>query len=158
MRLTNLLVLVAMIATFVGCASSSSRSKARNSAILESVFSEVWSKGNVDLIDQLYAPGFIGHFPGETFRGREGIRSHVIAHRKAFPDWTETIQDTIIERDKIVARFTSQGTNLGEFLGKPPTGNHIKISEVAIFKIEDGMIVEQWVYPDMLSMQQQLLR
>jgi len=53
-------------------------------------------------------------------------------------------------------RFRSRGTNLGEFLDSPPTGNHVQISEAAIFKLEDGKIVEQWVYPDILSLQAQL--
>jgi steroid delta-isomerase-like uncharacterized protein len=120
------------------------------------VFSEIWSKGNVDLIDDLFGEDFVGHFPGETLHGREGIRNQVEAHRRAFPDWTEEIEDTIAEGDRVVVRFTSNGTNLGDFLGNPPTGNHIEISEVAIFRMSDGRIVEQWVYPDMLSMQRQL--
>ena len=41
-------------------------------------------------------------------------------------------------------------------MGNPPTGNRVEISEVAIFRLRDGRIAEQWVYPDMLSMQQQL--
>jgi steroid delta-isomerase-like uncharacterized protein len=145
-----------MILTPLGCGPSDDHSKAENLEVVRVVFSEVWSKGNVDLVDDLYTADFVGHFPAGTFHGREGIRSRVIAHRTAFPDWTEQIEDTIAEQDRVVARFRSAGTNLGEFLGSPPTGNRIEISEVAIFKLKDGKIVEQWVYPDMLSMQRQL--
>jgi len=62
----------------------------------------------------------------------------------------------IADRDRVVVRFTSRGTNLGEFLGNPPTGNHVELSEVAIFRLSNGKIVEQWVYPDILSLQSQL--
>ena len=62
----------------------------------------------------------------------------------------------IAEQDRVVARFTSSGTNLGDFLGSPPTGNRVEISEVAVFRLRDGKIVEQWVYPDILTMQRQL--
>ena len=156
MRRTGTLLLVVMSMTILGCGSSADHSKAENVKVVQVIFSEVWSKGNVDLIDELYAADFVGHFPGETFHGREGIRSHVTAHRIAFPDWAEQIEDTIAEKDRVVVRFRSSGTNLGEFLDRAPTGNRVEISEVAIFRLKDGKVVEQWVYPDMLSMQRQL--
>lgn len=139
-----------------GCCSPSERSESRNIGVIRKVFAEVWSEGNVDLIDELYARNYVGHFPAETFHGREGIRSHVTAHRTAFPDWTEEIVDIIADRDRVAVRFLSRGTNLGKFLDSPPTGHHVQISEAAIFKLEDGKIVEQWVYPDILSLQAQL--
>lgn len=155
-RATILIASATMAMSLTCCAASDDPVKARNVSSVRVVFSEIWSKGNVDLIDDLYEENFVGHFPGETVHGREGIRSQVVAHRRAFPDWTEEIEDTIAERDRVVVRFTSSGTNLGEFLGNPPTERHIEISEVAVFKMSDGKIVEQWVYPDILSMQRQL--
>jgi hypothetical protein len=65
-------------------------------------------------------------------------------------------EDVLADGDRMAVRFTSRGTNLGEFLGSPPTGNRVEISEVAIFRLSDGEIVEQWVYPDMRSLQRQL--
>lgn len=156
MRQTGIFLLIAMATIPLSWGSSDDQSKARNIEVVQVVFAEVWSKGNIDLIDGLYAAEFVGHFPAETFHGREGIKSHVIAHRTAFPDWSEEIEDTIAEKDRVVVRFRSKGTNLGKFLGNPPTGNRVEISEVAIFRFKDGKIVEQWVYPDMLSMQRQL--
>ena len=150
------LVPTAVTIILMGCATSDSPVKDRNIETVHVVFSEIWSKGNVDLISDLYAENYVGHFPEETVHGREGLLDSVMAHRRAFPDWTEEIEDTIADRDRVVIRFTSRGTNKGDFLGNPPTGNHIEISEVAIFRLSDGKIVEQWVYPDMLSMQRQL--
>ncbi len=104
-----------------------------------------------------YSPiDFVGHFPEETVHGREGVLAQVMAHRRSFPDWTEEVEDTIADRDRVVVRFKSHGTNSGDFLGRPPTGNRVEISEVAIFRLSDGKIVEQWVYPDILSLQRQL--
>jgi steroid delta-isomerase-like uncharacterized protein len=140
----------------MGCRASDAPVKVRNVEVVQVVFAEIWSKGNVDLIGELFAEDFVGHFPGETVHGREGILAEVIAHRTAFPDWTEEVEDAIADRDRVVVRFTSRGTNLGDFLGNQPTGKHVEISEVAIFRLSDGRIVEQWVYPDMLSLQRQL--
>ena len=151
-------LLLAVLATIlgVGCTPSADPVKARNIEVAYRVPSEIWSKGSVGLIDELFADNFVGHFPEETVHGRDELRAQVIAHRSAFPDWTEEVVDTIADRDRVVIRFRSRGTNLGEFLGGEPTGNRVEISEVAIFRFDDGKIVEQWVYPDILSLQRQL--
>jgi len=151
-----LLVPSAVTMMLMGCTASDDPVKATNVEVVHRVFADIWSQGNVDLIGDLFAEDFVGHFPAETVHGREGIRAEVISHRTAFPDWTEEVEDTIADRDRVVVRFTSRGTNLGDFLGNPPTRNHVEISEVAIFKLSDGRIVEQWVYPDILSLQRQL--
>jgi steroid delta-isomerase-like uncharacterized protein len=155
MRL-NLILSVALAVAVCGCSDSSSANRSRNIKIVELEHSEIWSKGNLQLIDGVYAENFIGHFPAGTVRGRAGIRAEVKAHRTAFPDWTETVDDVIADGDRVVTRFTSRGTNFGEFLGKPATGKRIEISEACIHRFADGKIVELWVYPDFPSLQRQL--
>ena len=152
----SLLLGVALAGAAYGCADSSSENKIQNIKLVELAHSEIWSKGNVDLIDNVYSEDFIGHFPGGTVRGHAGIRAEVEAHRTAFPDWTEVVDDVIADGDHVVTRFTSRGTNLGEFLGKPATGKRIEISEVCVQRIADGKIAELWVYPDFPSLQRQL--
>jgi steroid delta-isomerase-like uncharacterized protein len=156
MQRIGIFLLIPLFSIPSGCGPAAEHSDAENTEVVRLVFNEVFSKGDVGLIDELYASEFVGHFPAETVHGREGIRRHVLAHRTAFPDWRERIEDLITEGDRVAARFTSSGTNLGEFLGHSPTGNRVEISEVAIFKLKDGKIVEQWVYPDILRMQRQL--
>lgn len=152
----NLLLSVVLTVAAWGCTDSSGANKSRNIKLVELEHSEIWSKGNVDLLDTVYAENVIGHFPAGIVQGHAGIRARIKAHRTAFPDWTEVIDDVIVEGDRVVTRFTSRGTNLGEFLGNPATGNHVEISEVCVHRIAEGKIVEIWVYPDFRSMQQQL--
>jgi steroid delta-isomerase-like uncharacterized protein len=118
--------------------------------------SQIWSQGRLDLVSEIYTPDFVGHFPAGIVRGHSGIRDRIESHRKAFPDWSETVVDMIVDGNKVVTRFISRGTNLGPFLGNPPTGNRVEVSEVAIFRLADGKIAEQWVYPDMRTLQRQL--
>jgi steroid delta-isomerase-like uncharacterized protein len=147
---------VAMVATVCGCSGSFDAGRSRNIEVVETVHAEIWSKGNLGLIDTLFSEDFIGHFPAGTVRGRVGMRSNVEAHRTSFPDWTETVEDIIADRDRVVTRFTSRGTNLGKFLGNPATGNQVEISEVCVHRFTNGKIVELWVYPDFPSLQRQL--
>lgn len=70
------------------------------SATAQRFFGEVWSAGKLDLVDELFAPGYVGHpsGPEETVRGPEGIRRYVGRLRQAFPDLTMTVEDQIAER------------------------------------------------------------
>lgn len=119
---------------------------------------ETWNKGNLALIDELYAPEFVQHFlpDGTELRGIDALRDHVRSHREAFPDWTETIEHIVAEGDLVVIHFTSTGTNEGTFLGNPPTGKRVQIHEVSIVRIVDGKIAEQWLLPNLLGLTQQL--
>lgn len=119
---------------------------------------EIWSEGRVELIPDIYTADFTGHFPAGPVHGHDGIRGRVLAHRQAFPDWTEQIEDVVFEGERIAIRFTSTGTNLGPFQGMPPTGNPVRITELAMYRLADGKIAEQWVFPDLRSMEAQLNR
>jgi steroid delta-isomerase-like uncharacterized protein len=151
-----LFILFAGVLLLNGCSVFVSNQEARNIEVVHAVAVEVFSQGRLERIDDLYAADFIGHFPDGIVRGREALKEHVAGHRRTFPDWTEEIDDTIARGNRVAIRFTSRGTNKGEFLGKPATGNRVEISEAVILRMSNGKIAEQWVYPDILSMQQQL--
>jgi steroid delta-isomerase-like uncharacterized protein len=131
-------------------------SLAANRELIRRQHEEVWSKGNIAIIDEIYAPNFVGHFPFGQSGGREELKQMVALHRAAFPDWTEQVEDFVAEGDRIVSRFTSRGTHRGEFRGISPTGREVTIGEVAIYRIADGRIAEQWVFPDVGSLLEQL--
>jgi predicted ester cyclase len=109
------------------------------------------------MADELYSPDFICHFiGGMEWRGVEGIKSAVASHRTSFPDWNERVDDIVAEGDRVVIRFTSTGTQRGEFAGIAPTGRKVTIREVAIYRVVAGRIVEQWGMPDSQSLMEQL--
>lgn len=59
-----LLVPAALAASFLGCAASDAPIGARNIEVVHLVFSEVWSKGNVALIDsEIPLPTTTSRFP-----------------------------------------------------------------------------------------------
>jgi predicted ester cyclase len=88
--------------------------------------------------------------------GREGLRELVVAWRKGFPDLTEYVQDLIAEGDKVVARYTLQGTHMGVFLGIQPTGQRVQVEGIDIARFRDGRIVEFWYSQDSYGLFRQL--
>jgi len=150
----QLFVACLVLLVFVsGCMDESERNK----TIVKKSHEEIWSKGNVALIDELYTQDFVCHFlVGQEWKGREGLAEQVISHRKSFPDWHEKVVRLMAEDDYVVAHFVSSGTNKGRFAGNAPTGRRARIHEIAIYRLEGGLIAEQWGFPDIQGLSYQL--
>lgn len=129
----------------------------QNKAVVLRAEAEVWNKGNLAAVDEIYAPDFLCHFvDGIEWRGQAGIQAAVASHRKSFPDWHERVEDIVAEGDRVVIRIHSTGTQLGAFNGIPPTGKKVSIEEFHIFRLEHGTIAEQWGMPDVHALLEQL--
>lgn len=118
---------------------------------------EIWSRGILSAVDEIYAPEFVGHHPGQPdWIGPEGVKEVVAATRHAFPDFSESIEDVVAEGDRVVTRFTASGTHQGPFRGLAPTGKRISMAEMAIFRLAGDKIVEKWGLTDRFAMFEQL--
>ncbi len=62
----------------------------------------------------------------------------------------------LAEGDKVVLRVVSRGTHQGELMRIPPTGTPFTVSEIHIYQIADGKIVERWGQFDASGMLQQI--
>jgi len=157
MKIRLLLLVALCTTTLAGCSTRQARTLSGNKSVVLRSEAELWSKGNLAAADELYSPNFVCHFViGPEWRGVQGMKDVVAQHRRSFPDWNEKVDDIIAEGDKVVIRFTSTGTQKGEFGGIAPTGKKVIIREVAIFRLADGKIIEQWGMPDVHGLLEQL--
>jgi predicted ester cyclase len=76
--------------------------------------------------------------------------------RASFPDLHGTIEQIFAFGDWVAACLTWTGTNTGEFMGKPPTGKTISISELEIVRCQDGRIVDLRQVADLASLMAQV--
>ena len=127
----------------------------QNKAIARRIFDEVASKGNLDVIDELVSPNHVYHSDPEL-SGIEGQKKLVTTYRTAFPDLILTVQDQIAEGDKVVTRFTAQGTHKGDLMGTPPTGKQVTATPISIMRFADDKVVEEWELVDEMGMMRQL--
>jgi len=119
---------------------------------------EFVSTGNRALVDELLAPDF--HYYGPPSLGaepsdRDGFMRLIEAYRQAFPDLHETIEDQLIDGDRVVQRTTSRGTFTAEMMGMSLTGKAYEIPGVDIIRVVDGRIVEVRAMFDSLGLMQQ---
>jgi predicted ester cyclase len=127
-----------------------------NKALVRRYFAEIWSKGNLDLADELLGT------PGSTAAGPpamdpQRIKQIVAAMRAAFPDIEYTVAEMLVDGDKVMAYWTAQGTHRGEFRGVAPTGKRIDYRGFDLYRLAGGRIVERiGGLNDDLSLLQQL--
>ena len=131
-----------------------------NKALARRVSEEIYdSRGNLDVVDEIYAPNAVAHDPNspEEIRGFGPIKQLASMFRSAFPDMQVIVEDQIAEGDKVVTRYTVSGTHQGELMGIPPTGNRMEqITGIYMSRISGGKIVEEWYNYDVLGLMQQL--
>jgi len=130
----------------------------QNKALVRRFYDEVTNGRNVDVLDELLAPNFKGvKVEGSDYgQNREEFKHMITMVLDAFPDHHQTIDDWIAENDKVVTRWTVQGTHQGEYGGIAPTGKRVKITGIDIFRVVDSKIVQIWAEVDMLDVRQQL--
>jgi steroid delta-isomerase-like uncharacterized protein len=128
----------------------------KNKAIVLHHWEEFVSKGNLDLIDEIFAPDFVAHEANQDIRGSEGVRQFILMLRAAFPDLQVTVEDTLAEGDKVVQRWSAHSSHQGALMGLPPSGKRISVAGITISRFEGGKVAEEWELYDMMGMMQQL--
>lgn len=79
--------------------------------------------------------------------------------RRSFPDVAITIEELIVEGDRIVMRYVERGTLSGEsFFGIEPAGQPYAKPGTTVYRVADGRLAESWGVEDTLGWMRQLGR
>jgi steroid delta-isomerase-like uncharacterized protein len=127
-----------------------------NKHIARRFIQEVFVHVDPAAVDELVSEDFTPHSWGDMPAGREALKAAQERVRQGLGDARMEIHDVIAEGDRVAVRLTSNGTHTGEFMGMPATGKSYAISEIHIFRIQDGKVAEHWRDADMLGMLRQL--
>ncbi|MBD3181461.1 T9SS type A sorting domain-containing protein [Candidatus Poribacteria bacterium] len=125
-----------------------------NIAVRMRAYDEGWNQGNIDVVDEIYSDDFAGNMP--PFDTKEGIKMGLAAYISAIPDVHVEVEDVIAEGEYVALRYTFTGTQEGELMGIPPTGNFACTPGISIAQIVDGKIVAVWENNEMMGMMEQL--
>ena len=127
-----------------------------NKAIIMRLFDEVFSQGNMEVIDELVAEDVSGQDAAiDETRTIDDVRRVVVLFRTAFPDACYTIHDLIAEGDRVVARWSLTGTHRGTYLDVSATEKRVILKGILIYRLEDEKIVEYWGEIDHLGLMRQ---
>jgi steroid delta-isomerase-like uncharacterized protein len=119
---------------------------------------ELWSRGNLAVADEIIAPDYVRHDPGDPFpaRGPEDVKRIVTMLRSMLADFSIHVDAMIAEGDMVVSRYTATATDTRGYMGMPPTGKVIHTPAIQIFRFAKGQIVESWAVRDDLGTLRQL--
>jgi len=112
---------------------------------------------NVDGVDHLFdTKKFVHHFRSPLSAGFEGMKQVGRMMNGAFPDVVVTEDDLIASGDRVVERSAAVATHRGSMTGEKPTNQRIAWSEIHIYRLQDGKIVEHWAEIAMMELLQQV--
>ena len=111
-------------------------------------FYQLVAAGRIDDAVALAAPDFLGHGLG----GRADLKRELEMWAAAFPDLDITVDDTIVEADRVAVRMRLRGTHTGTFAGLPASGRRFEIRCTDVVRIGDGHVVEAWPLADLAGL------
>ena len=154
-RYAVIVPLVLLIGLAIGCQKKAPAPEGMTEAEAKTIgdwYVRARNEANLDLLDNILAPDIIVHDTGfpESIVGLDALKRQYAATHAAVPDLKFSLDEMYIKGDKIAWMFTMTGTITGPFrlpLGElPPTGKPLRVVGVAIDKVADGKIVEEWVF------------
>ena len=124
-------------------------------------FNEACNQGNLNVTDRIVAPSFTLFIPpslgeGPQLTGRDGFRQLVLGTRAGFSDLHFEVHDVTANDDTVMVSWTMTGTHDGDWQGIAPTGRRASLVGVDVFKVADGLIVEERIHGDFLGLLRQL--
>lgn len=127
-------------------------------AAVRRFFEEVWNKGNVGEAAAFLAPEFVSHNALDVrIVGPGEYGAAVTGFRAAFPDLRTTLDDVLVDRDRVAVRGTDRGTHRGDFMGFPASGRRMESTWIEIFRMENGKAAEGWLETDTATLRDQLV-
>lgn len=127
-----------------------------NKAVVQR-FREALDAGDLEGAMAVFAPNAVVHMSSAPEPlSMDGFKQLGQVLLSAFTGSTSTVEDMIVEGDKVVSRLTFRGSHTGDLMGIPSTGKSVTISEIIIDRVADGKIVESWRLFDQMAMMQQL--
>jgi steroid delta-isomerase-like uncharacterized protein len=127
-------------------------------AIVRRLYEDVWNKRKLEGVSDLFSPSHAlrdNNSSGSSV-GPEAYKTQVAMYLAAFPDLRFTVEDTVAEKDKLVASWTISGTHQGEFMGIRPTNKKVSVEGITIHYLANGKIIDSHISWDALGLMRQL--
>jgi predicted ester cyclase len=113
--------------------------------------------GDDAAFERLLAADFVDHnaVPGQP-AGRAGFAYWAASARAAIGGMRGTVEDTLVDGEKLAGRTTWRGKHTGTFVGVAATGREVEFSAFHVVRFADGRAAEWWGTADLLGALDQL--
>lgn len=129
----------------------------RAEEVARAFLEDVWNRGTIERLDELFAPDVRCRLNAEVLEGRGAVKDFVWQFRRAFPDLEVRVESTASGASRIAQGFVLTGTQEEALLEIPPTGRTIEITGTHILELdEEGRVARYWGNFDALGLLEQL--
>ena len=106
---------------------------------------EILAKGNLAVVDKIFAADYVVHAGGKDHKGPEFVRRFARLLRSAIPDLRVVEVALLIQAgDTIAWQRTLSGTHEAEMMGIPPTGQKVEWRDMVVTRFDGEKIAEEW--------------
>lgn len=122
---------------------------AANRALVGRFVDEWLNQRDRAALDEIASADFVFHWGAlGDGAGATALAEKEDLIRAAFPDLHVQPDFTVADSSFVVNRSLVTGTHQGTWFGVPPTGRRATWSAVEMYRIERGLIAEQWLNED----------
>ncbi len=101
-----------------------------------------WNAHDIHAIAGHYAPNYeeIDVASAEPVRGSDHVRRLLAYYLRAFPDLAITLDDHLIDGNRVALYWTWTGTHHGAFMNIPATGHRVRVRGASLIVLEGDKI------------------
>lgn len=89
-------------------------------------------------------------------RTPENYTEHVHEFLECYGQFELEVQELLADGDKVYVRWLQKGTHMTEIMGFAATKKPLNTLGSAVYRVEDGLIVEYWIQQENLGLLEQL--
>ena len=104
---------------------------------------EAYEDLNAKTLASDYADDAVIESPSAGVHSRRDAEKALGAVFDAFMDLTLTVDDLVIDGDRVITIHSVEGTHMREFLGLEPTGKRFQMSMAIVHRMKDRKIIHE---------------
>ncbi len=153
------LFLIPVLLLFLSCQLKEDQSLTEEEAIvILNRLMETVSNVDTTLVDKIIHPDCVLRYPllPEPIKGIDAYKIFIKSTDNTFSEFNGKVEEVNVKGNRIWSRYSMSGINTGPMGEIPATGKKFQVTGMGITRIEDGKIIEDETYWNVLGFFQQL--
>lgn len=131
-------------------------SKTENLKLVHRMYDEALNIHDIEAQDKFWSKDMLWHGPRYDYHGLDAFKNGLVTWYRAFPDYYAVHVVEIAERNMVAATGYFTATHSDVIYGVPATGKKVVGWFSDFWRIEKGLLVENWVQIDVDGILRQL--
>ncbi len=111
---------------------------------------EILAKGNLGVVDEIFATDYVVHAGGKDHKGHAFVRRFAGLLRSAIPDLRVVEIAILIQAgETIVWERRLSGTHEADMMGIPPSGKKVEWRDMVVTRFDGEKIAEEWTVSEL---------